>query len=102
MYFRFRLKSLFPKQGSLKGCFRNMKAQNSHIDLKRMSSSGVSFGCNSDLLVGKGSSCPLLDPPATVEIRPKDDKTIFAPPWSGGSAFMFQEDLVMFNCFLST
>lgn len=53
MCFCFRLKSLFPKQGSLKGCFRNVKAQNSHIDLKRMTSSGVSFGCNSDLLVGK-------------------------------------------------
>uniref|UniRef100_A0A8C9YTX6 Laminin A chain n=1 Tax=Sander lucioperca TaxID=283035 RepID=A0A8C9YTX6_SANLU len=49
----FRLKSLFPKQGSLKGCFRNVKAQNSHIDLKRITSSGVSFGCDSDLLVAR-------------------------------------------------
>ncbi|XP_041655744.1 laminin subunit alpha-5 isoform X2 [Cheilinus undulatus] len=48
-----QLKSLFPKQGSLKGCFRNVKAQNSHIDLKRMTSSGVSFGCDSDLLVAR-------------------------------------------------
>uniref|UniRef100_UPI0037E9B905 laminin subunit alpha-5 n=1 Tax=Semicossyphus pulcher TaxID=241346 RepID=UPI0037E9B905 len=48
-----KLKSLFPKQGSLKGCFRNVKAQNSHIDLKRMTSSGVSFGCDSDLLVAR-------------------------------------------------
>lgn len=46
-----RLKPYFPKQGSLKGCFRNVKAQSSHIDLKRMRSSGVSFGCDSDLLV---------------------------------------------------
>lgn len=46
-----RLKALFPRQGSLKGCFRNVKAQGSHVDLKRMSSSGVSFGCDSDLLV---------------------------------------------------
>lgn len=53
--FFYRLKSLFPKQGSLKGCFRNVKAQNSHIDLKRMKSSGVSFGCNSDLLVRKNA-----------------------------------------------
>lgn len=58
MCFCFRLKKLFPKQGSLKGCFRNVKAQNSHIDLKRMTSSGVSFGCNSDLLVGKCSNAP--------------------------------------------
>uniref|UniRef100_A0A8C2ZNF1 Laminin subunit alpha-5 n=1 Tax=Cyclopterus lumpus TaxID=8103 RepID=A0A8C2ZNF1_CYCLU len=53
----FRLKTLFRKQGSLKGslkgCFRNVKAQNSHIDLKRMKLSGVSFGCDSDLLVAR-------------------------------------------------
>ncbi|XP_035512224.1 laminin subunit alpha-5 [Morone saxatilis] len=48
-----KLKSLFPKQGSLKGCFRNVKALNSHIDLKRMTTSGVSFGCDSDLLVAR-------------------------------------------------
>uniref|UniRef100_A0A7N8XFZ2 Laminin subunit alpha-5 n=1 Tax=Mastacembelus armatus TaxID=205130 RepID=A0A7N8XFZ2_9TELE len=47
------LKSVFPKRGSLKGCFRNVKAMNSHIDLKRMTSSGVSFGCDSDLLVAR-------------------------------------------------
>ncbi|XP_034550802.1 laminin subunit alpha-5 [Notolabrus celidotus] len=48
-----KLKSMFSKQASLKGCFRNVKAQNSHIDLKRMASSGVSFGCDSDLLVAR-------------------------------------------------
>ncbi|XP_077410264.1 laminin subunit alpha-5 isoform X1 [Vanacampus margaritifer] len=48
-----RLRPLFPQQGSLKGCFRNVKAQNSHIDLKRMKSSGISFGCDSDLLVAR-------------------------------------------------
>ncbi|XP_069382509.1 laminin subunit alpha-5 isoform X2 [Paralichthys olivaceus] len=48
-----KLKTWFPKQGSLKGCFRNVKAQNSHVDLKRMKSSGVSFGCDSDLLVAR-------------------------------------------------
>ncbi|KAK7884079.1 hypothetical protein WMY93_027202 [Mugilogobius chulae] len=47
------LKSTFPKQGSLKGCFRNVKALNAHIDLKRVTSSGVSFGCDSDLLVAR-------------------------------------------------
>lgn len=47
------LKAMFPKQGSLKGCFRNVKALNSHIDLKRMISTGVSFGCDSDLLVAR-------------------------------------------------
>ncbi|XP_022051460.2 laminin subunit alpha-5 isoform X1 [Acanthochromis polyacanthus] len=48
-----KLKAVFSKQGSVKGCFRNVKAQNSHIDLKRMVSSGVSFGCDSDLLVAR-------------------------------------------------
>ncbi|KAM3872260.1 laminin subunit alpha-5 [Diretmus argenteus] len=48
-----KLKPLFSKQGSLKGCFRNLKAMNSHIDLKRMKSSGVSYGCASDLLVSR-------------------------------------------------
>ncbi|KAK1898797.1 Laminin subunit alpha-5 [Dissostichus eleginoides] len=48
-----KLKSMFPKQGSLKGCFRNVRSPGgAHVDLKRMKSSGVSFGCNSDLLVG--------------------------------------------------
>ncbi|XP_041858853.1 laminin subunit alpha-5 isoform X2 [Melanotaenia boesemani] len=47
------LKTLFPKQGSVKACFRNVKVSNTHIDLKRMKSSGVSFGCNSDLLVAR-------------------------------------------------
>ncbi|XP_056241478.1 laminin subunit alpha-5 isoform X1 [Seriola aureovittata] len=48
-----KLRSWFPKQGSLKGCFRNVKALSSHIDLKRMKSSGVSFGCDIDLLVSR-------------------------------------------------
>ncbi|XP_031700147.1 laminin subunit alpha-5 isoform X2 [Anarrhichthys ocellatus] len=48
-----KLKTLFPNQGSVKGCFRNVKAQNSHINLKRMKSSGLSFGCDSDLLVAR-------------------------------------------------
>ncbi|XP_029282017.1 laminin subunit alpha-5-like [Cottoperca gobio] len=49
-----KLKPLFPQQGSLKGCFRNVKAHGgSHVDLKRMKSSGVSFGCDSDLLVAR-------------------------------------------------
>uniref|UniRef100_A0A3Q1JX64 Laminin subunit alpha-5 n=1 Tax=Anabas testudineus TaxID=64144 RepID=A0A3Q1JX64_ANATE len=47
------LKSYFPKQGSLKGCFRNVKVSGSHIDLKTMTSSGVSFGCDSNLLVAR-------------------------------------------------
>ncbi|KAJ8408959.1 hypothetical protein AAFF_G00239800 [Aldrovandia affinis] len=45
------LKDLFADQVSIKGCFRNIKAQDSYIDLKRMDTSGVSYGCSSDLLV---------------------------------------------------
>ncbi|XP_047462931.1 laminin subunit alpha-5 isoform X2 [Mugil cephalus] len=48
-----KLKAVFSKQGSVKGCFRNVKALGTHIDLKRMNSSGVSFGCDSDLLVAR-------------------------------------------------
>ncbi|KAM6924368.1 laminin subunit alpha-5 [Xenentodon cancila] len=48
-----KLKAKFSKQGSVKACFRNVKAENSHIDLKRMKSSGVSFGCDSDLLMAR-------------------------------------------------
>ncbi|XP_034151886.1 laminin subunit alpha-5 isoform X3 [Esox lucius] len=47
------LKAMFPHQGSLKGCFRNVKAMTSHIDLKRMTSSGISYGCANDLLVAR-------------------------------------------------
>ncbi|XP_022533328.2 laminin subunit alpha-5 isoform X2 [Astyanax mexicanus] len=48
-----RLKPLFPKQGSVKACFRNLKAMGSHVDMKNMKTSGVSFGCPGDLLVAR-------------------------------------------------
>ncbi|XP_017342550.1 laminin subunit alpha-5 isoform X1 [Ictalurus punctatus] len=48
-----RLKSLFPKQGSVKGCFRNIKAMSSFIDLKSMKTSGISYGCPDELLVAR-------------------------------------------------
>ncbi|KAL4655456.1 laminin subunit alpha-5 isoform X1 [Arapaima gigas] len=44
---------LFPDKRSIKGCFRNIKAQGSHIDLKVMNTSGVSYGCPPDLLVAR-------------------------------------------------
>ncbi|RVE71198.1 hypothetical protein OJAV_G00072200 [Oryzias javanicus] len=47
------LKAIFPKQGSVKACLRSVKAKNSHVDLKRMKTSGVSFGCDADLLVSR-------------------------------------------------
>ncbi|XP_047662931.1 laminin subunit alpha-5 isoform X3 [Tachysurus fulvidraco] len=48
-----RLKSLFPKQGSVKGCFKNIKAMGTFVDLKIMKTSGVSYGCPDDLLVAR-------------------------------------------------
>ncbi|XP_013886048.1 laminin subunit alpha-5 [Austrofundulus limnaeus] len=47
------LKMVFSKQSSVKACFRNMKANNNFINLKTMNSTGVSFGCESDLLVAR-------------------------------------------------
>ncbi|XP_036446627.1 laminin subunit alpha-5 isoform X2 [Colossoma macropomum] len=47
------LKPLFPKQGSIKGCFRRVSAMSSYIDLKSMNTSGVSFGCPDNLLVAR-------------------------------------------------
>ncbi|KAG9332520.1 hypothetical protein JZ751_014618 [Albula glossodonta] len=47
------LKAVFPDQVSIKGCFRNIKAQESHIDTKKMNTSGVSYGCPSHLLVAR-------------------------------------------------
>lgn len=51
LLFFFSLREKFPQQGSVKACFRNVKAKNVHIDLKRMKTTGVSFGCDKDLLV---------------------------------------------------
>ncbi|XP_066558405.1 laminin subunit alpha-5 isoform X2 [Amia ocellicauda] len=45
------LKALFPDQGSIKACFRTIKAQGKHINLKQMNSTGVSYGCSPDLLI---------------------------------------------------
>ncbi|KAI5095781.1 laminin subunit alpha-5 isoform X1 [Silurus meridionalis] len=47
------LKSLFPKQGSIKGCVKNIKAMASFIDLKSMKTSGISYGCPDDLLMAR-------------------------------------------------
>ncbi|XP_015822830.1 laminin subunit alpha-5 isoform X1 [Nothobranchius furzeri] len=47
------LKSLFVRQRSVRGCFRNVKASSGYINLRTMNSTGVSFGCNSDLLVAR-------------------------------------------------
>uniref|UniRef100_H0ZBT3 Laminin subunit alpha 5 n=1 Tax=Taeniopygia guttata TaxID=59729 RepID=H0ZBT3_TAEGU len=46
------LKSLFPTGGPIRGCMKGLKALGKYVDLKRMSTVGVSYGCTSDLLVG--------------------------------------------------
>ncbi|XP_015258525.1 PREDICTED: laminin subunit alpha-5, partial [Cyprinodon variegatus] len=45
------LKALFSEQTSMKGCFRNIKTSRGFVTLSSMKTSGVSFGCDDDLLV---------------------------------------------------
>ncbi|XP_043080700.1 laminin subunit alpha-5 isoform X1 [Puntigrus tetrazona] len=44
------LKSVFGKRGSIKGCFRTIKAMRSFVQMKTMKSAGISYGCTDDLL----------------------------------------------------
>uniref|UniRef100_A0A671KQZ1 Laminin subunit alpha-5 n=1 Tax=Sinocyclocheilus anshuiensis TaxID=1608454 RepID=A0A671KQZ1_9TELE len=44
------LKSVFHKRGSIKGCFRTVKAMKSFVQMKTMKSAGISYGCPDDLL----------------------------------------------------
>uniref|UniRef100_A0A8C3NPG6 Laminin subunit alpha 5 n=1 Tax=Cyanoderma ruficeps TaxID=181631 RepID=A0A8C3NPG6_9PASS len=47
------LKALFPTGGPIRGCMKGLKALGKYVDLKRMSTVGVSYGCTSDLLVAR-------------------------------------------------
>ncbi|XP_059569197.1 laminin subunit alpha-5 isoform X3 [Alligator mississippiensis] len=47
------LKAIFPKGGSIRGCMKGLKALGKYVDLKRMTTTGVSYGCTSDLLVAR-------------------------------------------------
>ncbi|XP_030319124.1 laminin subunit alpha-5 isoform X1 [Calypte anna] len=47
------LKPLFPTGGPIRGCMKGLKALGKYVDLKRMSTVGVSYGCTSDLLVAR-------------------------------------------------
>lgn len=49
--FSCSLKALFPTGGPIRGCMKGLKALGKYVDLKRMSTVGVSYGCTSDLLV---------------------------------------------------
>lgn len=48
------MKALFPTGGPIRGCMKGLKALGKYVDLKRMSTVGVSYGCTSDLLVSTG------------------------------------------------
>lgn len=45
------LLQLFPSGGSIRGCVKGIKALGKYVDLKRLNTSGISFGCTADLLV---------------------------------------------------
>lgn len=47
------LKELFPTGGSIRGCMRVIKALDTYIDLKRTNTTGISYGCASDLLISR-------------------------------------------------
>lgn len=49
--FSCSLKALFPTGGPIRGCMKGLKALGKYVDLKRMNTVGVSYGCTSDLLV---------------------------------------------------
>uniref|UniRef100_A0A8C3LL69 Laminin subunit alpha-5 n=1 Tax=Chrysolophus pictus TaxID=9089 RepID=A0A8C3LL69_CHRPC len=50
------LKALFPTGGPIRGCMKGLKALGKYVDLKRMNTVGVSYGCTSDLLVARSIS----------------------------------------------
>lgn len=47
------LQKLFPSGGSVRGCIKGIKALGKYVDLKRLNTTGISFGCTADLLVGR-------------------------------------------------
>ncbi|CAH2303158.1 laminin subunit alpha-5 isoform X1 [Pelobates cultripes] len=47
------LKDIFPGGGSIRGCMKGLKALGKYMDLKRMNTTGVSYGCTSDLLIAR-------------------------------------------------
>ncbi|XP_049633449.1 laminin subunit alpha-5 [Suncus etruscus] len=69
------LRKLFPSGGSIRGCVKGIKALGKYVDLKRLNTTGISFGCTSDLLMertmtfhgGAFLSLPLHDVPPLSE-----------------------------------
>ena len=84
--FSSSLKALFPTGGPIRGCMKGLKALGKYVDLKRMSTVGVSYGCTSDLLVstkphgkrglsGRGSTRPPRQAPSPLVRTEKKHKT---------------------------
>lgn len=69
------LRKLFPSGGSIRACVKGIKALGKYVDLKRLNTTGISFGCTSDLLMertmtfhgGAFLSLPLHDVPPLSE-----------------------------------
>lgn len=47
------LRWLFPSGGSVRGCIKGIKALGKYVDLKRLNTTGISFSCTADLLMGR-------------------------------------------------
>lgn len=47
------LRRLFPSGGSVRGCIKGIKALGKYVDLKRLNTTGISFSCTADLLMGR-------------------------------------------------
>ncbi|XP_075032849.1 laminin subunit alpha-5 isoform X1 [Mixophyes fleayi] len=47
------LKEIFSGGGFIRGCMKGLKALGKYVDLKRMNTTGVSYGCTSDLLIAR-------------------------------------------------
>lgn len=85
--FSCSLKSLFPTGGPIRGCMKGLKALGKYVDLKRMSTVGVSYGCTSDLLVSTEPWQPAGEGPAgkgsrTGPISPHSHRNKHKPPKS--------------------
>nr|XP_033819501.1 laminin subunit alpha-5 isoform X1 [Geotrypetes seraphini] len=50
------LKDIFPHGGSIRGCMKGLKALGKYVDLKRTNTTGVSYGCPSDLLIVRSAT----------------------------------------------
>lgn len=76
----FSLRQLFPSGGSIRGCIKGIKALGKYVDLKRLNTTGVSFGCTADLLVGRAMT---LDGHGFLSLALSDVAPITGEVYSG-------------------